>query len=259
MRSILFLIFLITASVTFFTKESHRNVTAIDPRVLQEPVQEVTDLEDIIRFNKDGFAYTVKPLYDYDISGIVVHKQNYNTWYSISRIDRVFPVDLCLIWGDNVRSGVYKNSGTKFRQDFRFCLFTYTGGVPVLNEGVSNNHLVIKNDTLEKLAKSISGGDQVRIIGKLVNVEARPLAAAEKYEPDDLIWNTSVNRTDTGAGACETIYIESIEILKKGNANSHLLFTVSLYGMLVIVLVGLGEMVVALFTDPLRSKSSRDQ
>ena len=30
--------------------------------------------------------------------------------------------------------------------------------------------------------------------------------------PNGALWRTSLSRTDTGAGACETVYVERIEI-----------------------------------------------
>ncbi len=254
MRSKLFVVLFIIAAITFFTKEHYRGITDIHPEVLREPEQTEVASEEPFIFNKDGFAYRVTPLQNYDISGLVVHRQTYNAWYSISRIDRVFPVDLCMIWGENVRSGAYQNSDAKFTQDSRFCYFLSSGGKPIINEAVSNNHLVIQISSLEKVAKAISAGDQVRIRGKLVNVEARPLTSPEKYEPDDLVWDTSVVRDDVGEGADETIYVESIEILKQGNPVSHWLFNISFYVLIAILLSGTWDLLRVLFSDPMRSK-----
>jgi hypothetical protein len=251
-KSKLFILFFIVALITFFTKDSYKSVVDIDPQVLREPIQTQEGSYTPITFTKDGFSYKVMPLYSYDLAGLVVHKQIYNAWYSLSRVDSVFPIDVCMIWGANIRSGIYKAKDAKFTQDFRFCLFSYGGNIPILNEGISNNHFVISNEKLEKLAKAINAGDQVRIRGKLANVEARPLTSAEKYEPDNLIWNTSITRADIGAGACETIYVESIEILKKGNPISNFLFTASIYSMLAIILIGVLSMLAAFFQDPLR-------
>jgi hypothetical protein len=42
----------------------------------------------------------------------------------------------------------------------------------------------------------------VRLEGDLVDV----------YGPDGFVWKTSLTRTDTGPGACETLYIRAITI-----------------------------------------------
>ena len=236
MRFKLFILLLVLLTITYFTRENYRFVDDIVPEVMQEPVQ--TDVLDKnpVQFEKNGFSYTANPLFEYDISGLVVHRQTYNQWWSLSRTDTVFPMDLCVIWGDNIKSGAYKKRGTSFSQDYRFCLYRYNEGYAILNEALSNNHLVIKDDDLYKIAQSIRTGDQIRIRGKLVDVEAKPLSKPEKYEPENLIWKTSIMRTDSGAGACETIFVESIEILKIGNPISSLLFTLSYYGVIILII-----------------------
>lgn len=236
MRSKLFLLFLAVLVLTFFARDNYRGVTDIRPEVLRDPSQ--TEIKDPtpINFEKDGFKYELSPLFNYEISGLVVHRRIYNRWYSLSRTDSVFPIDLCVIWGENVKSGVYKYRDVKFSQDSRWCWYKYKDGHVVINEAGSNNHLVIRDDDFERLANKIRAGDQIRLTGKLVNVEAKPLFKPERYEPKELIWLTSTIRTDTGAGACETIFVEGIEILKKGNTISSFLFTASLYGIVAVIL-----------------------
>ena len=92
---------------------------------------------------------------------------------------------------------------------------------------VSNNHLVIDSEKIEKKINQLSVGDQIKIKGKLVNVHAENLGKPGKYDPKLFEWNSSTKREDTGGGACETIYIEDIEIIKKGNAISYYLNKIS--------------------------------
>ena len=48
---------------------------------------------------------------------------------------------------------------------------------------------------------------------------------------------TSTIRTDDGAGACEIIYVEDVQILKKGNPVSYYLFKSALFLLGVFVIV----------------------
>jgi len=75
-------------------------------------------------------------------------------------------------------------------------------------------------------------GDQIKIKGKLVNIQAK---LANKPGPYDITWNSSLSRQDTGAGACELIYVEQAEILKKANVISRTLFRFSSYALLFLI------------------------
>lgn len=247
-RKYLFIILPVVLAITFFSRNDYRSVADIDSEILRDPIQTQLKSANPITFQKDNFSYTITPLYDYDIAGLLVHHLNYNTWYSLSRVDSVFPTDLCLIWGDNIKNGSYKSKSVRFTQDFRFCLYYYSGNdTPINNSEASNNHLVIQSDNLRKIAENLNTGDQVRIKGKLVNVEARPIGNIGDYEPNDLIWPTSVTRDDSGAGACEVIYVESIQILKKGNPISNLFFLLSNYGLFLTILWVILEMFYTVF------------
>ena len=80
-------------------------------------------------------------------------------------------------------------------------------------------------------------GDQVRIEGKLVNVKAKLISPGGRFDSPEYSWNSSTSRTDSGAGACEVIYVEGITILKKANQFWRILFPISLYGILISVIL----------------------
>ena len=82
-------------------------------------------------------------------------------------------------------------------------------------------------------------GDQVKIKGKLVDIFAKNIGEPGKFDPESFEWKSSVTREDTGGGACETIYVEDIEILKKANTTPDVLFKFSLYGLLLVFLLAL--------------------
>lgn len=221
-------------AVTFFSRNNLRGVSEISPEVLRQPVQTETYNSQAIEFTKDGYAYNLTPLYDYEISGLVVGKMDYRI-FSLSKLDSVFPFDLCLTWGSNVSGGLYRDRRVRFSQDCRWCWAYWEGGVTVdLNE-LSNSHLLVNRDDILKLLKSIVRGDQIRIKGKLVNVIARPTG---KTGQPDVTWKSSVSRTDGGAGACEVVFVEEMEILKAANVVSRILFKISSYGLLLLIAWG---------------------
>jgi hypothetical protein len=233
-KRVLFYSFLAVFIVTFFTRNSYRGVSEIKPEILLEPIQAESSEKEVISFEKDDYQYELAPLYDYEINGLVVHRMDY-TWFSLYKMDSIFPLDLCIMWGGDVKSGVYKNKNLKFSQDSRFCRYSWRGNLKFNANEVSNNHILVKDKALENRLKSINAGDQIKIKGKLVNVSGQNIGSPGKYDPENFKMKSSVRRNDTEAGACEIIYLEDFEILKKGNPVSSSFFKISYWGLLTIV------------------------
>jgi hypothetical protein len=222
---------LVILGVTFFTRNNVRSVREIAPEVLKEPVQSELADHSVIRFTRNDYAYELTPVHGYDISGLITSKLNY-AFFTIYKSEKTFPVDLCLLWGSNAQRQVFSMQGVSFSQDCRWCWVRWDKDVGFdLNE-LSNNHLLISDPLLEKKIKDFHAGDQVRIRGKLVNVKAKLLGKGGNYDFREITWNTSTTRTDHGAGACEVIYVEEAEVLKKANVLSCILFSASAYGLL---------------------------
>jgi hypothetical protein len=202
---------------------------------LDQPHQYKIDNASVIKFQGNGYAYELTPVFDYQISALIVSKMNYKI-FSIEKFSRAFPYDLCLIWGSNVGRGIYKNRTLKFSQDGRW---GYVRGCEDLNfnwDEFSNSHLLINNSDVEKEVKSLVVGDQIRIKGRLVNAKAFLVGEPGTFDESEYTWNSGVGKTGLGAGACKVIYVEKIDILKKANVISSFLFRLSLYGLLASVI-----------------------
>jgi hypothetical protein len=230
----IFLILLLILIITFFTRNNIRNIEDIADEILSQPVQEeITDAEEI-EFEKDGYLWQVTPLYDYEISGFVVGRRNYQI-FSIDQYTSLFPIDLGMIWGSNAANKAYQDKRIKFKQDCRWCWVQWSGDAVFNLYEFSNNHLFTEKKYLADEAKNINRGDQLTIKGKLINIIASPLEDNGVSGQNELTWKTSTTRKDDGAGACEIIYVEEIEVLKKGNMLSRYLFWFSLYGSILII------------------------
>lgn len=229
------LFLLLILVITFFTRNNFRSVEDIMPEVLGQPHQYKIDNAAVVKFQKNGYAYEFTPIYDYEISALVVNKMNYKA-FSIEKFDKAFPYDLCLIWGSNVASGTYRNKTLKFSQDCRWCFAQWYGDVKFNWEEFSNSHLLINNSDVEKKAKSLVIGDQVKIKGQLVNVKASLISNPGRFDASEYTWNSGVGKTGLGAGACKVIYVEKLEILKKANVISYFLFHLSLYGLFLLII-----------------------
>jgi hypothetical protein len=226
---------LVILVASFFLRNNIRYITDIAPEVLEQPVQQTSYSSEKIEFEKDSYKYTLSPVAKYTISGLVVSKKNYRV-FSIYKTDSVFPYDLCLIWGSNVQSGVFRNRAVRFAQDCRWCTVEWSGNVIFNQQELSNNHLLTNDRDVADTVKSLVAGDQVTIRGKLVNVKAVLVGKAGEYDAKSVEWLTSKNRIDKGAGACEIIYVEDIQVLRKSNLIAHIVFQSSLYGLLAVAL-----------------------
>jgi len=224
-----------TYGVTFFTRNDYRGITEIVPETLKDPLQKPAVGLKIITFTKDEYEYELTPLYHYEINALLVHKLNYKR-FSIYKYASVFPMDLSLVWGSNLATKVYQSEKLKFWQDGRFTYWQYEAGVKVNPNEIANEHLIINDKDAEQKMNSLNVGDQVRIKGKLVDVFAKNVGQTNIDRAASYKWQTSTIRTDAGPGACEIIYVENIEILKKGNPIANNLFTLSFYGMIILAI-----------------------
>lgn len=232
-----FWFFLLVFVITYFTQNNYKDIEIIEADSLNEPIQSKLNNEKPIEFIKDGYSYKLTPTHNYQISGLVVNRFDY-TKISLRKSDAIFPLDLCIIWGENLANNVFKEPSLRFRQDARFCWAMWTKKIDFNMNKISNNHLVINNDYILNQTFDINEGDQVKITGKLVNAEIKNVdGKIEKYDFSETKMKSSTNREDDGAGACEIIYVEKIEILQKGNPVSFYLHKISLYLIIIYIIL----------------------
>ena len=183
---------------------------------LPEPVQSDTTAEPFAVVSND-ILYTINPIYDYQLHGVVVSFHNSDAWWDIyhhrSWQDFINVKDICVIWGDNVASGVYRKMA--FKNTTWTCWATWpdsdTGRQFSMHQ-LSNNHLLIGDPRIREIAENVAIGDQIRINGVL---------ASYSHSNGRFARGTSTSRTDTGNGACETIFVNDFEIVKKANPGWH--------------------------------------
>jgi hypothetical protein len=184
----------------------------IDPSLYSDPVQTRTHLQPF-RKQVDDNVYVIQPLYDYELYGMVVSYHDSDTWWDIyhheSWRDFINVKDLCVVWGGNLESGVYRD--LSYDSDNWTC-FIMTPDAQTSarfrSDQLSNNHLLNASGEIRDEIMAVGIGDQVHFKGHLVNY-ANPA--------NNFIRSTSITRKDTGNGACETVYVEDFEVLKKNN------------------------------------------
>ena len=216
----IFLLSTLLAISTYFYKDDLPDPDYYRGQVLQEPIQLKTDRAAFSVTTNEN-TYLIQPKYNYELEGIVVSYHDADSAWDMYHHDMwkdfLNVRDICVIWGSNVTSGVYKNMS--FESNTWTCWAYWpdaeTGRRFSMNQ-LSNNHLLSNKDDVNRALMSAEPGDHIRLKGVL----------AEYSNPvNDFTRGTSISRNDTGNGACETIYIDQFTVIKKANSDMR-----SLYG-----------------------------
>jgi len=177
-----------------------------------EPVQAGDGFPAPFSVTTKKVTYTVTPLFRYELSGLVVSQHRSDSLLDISHRrwnDFLNIKDLCLVWGRNIRSGVYREMKFWNRDFTCMCEFPDQETALLFSAShLSNNHILCADEKLSRRILSVRPGDQIHFKGYLVSY-SQP---ANQFRR-----GTSTVRDDTGDGACETVYVTEFRILKRAN------------------------------------------
>lgn len=150
--------------------------------------------------------YLVQPLFKYELHGMVVSRHDSDTWWDYIHKewdDWLNIADLCVVWGNNVRSGAYRD--IEFSSGQFVCNFQTSSNEAFAafdQSAISNNHLLSADPSLARRMRNVRIGDQVRFSGYLAEYSHNQGFPFKR--------GTSTVRTDSGNGACETVYVEGL-------------------------------------------------
>ncbi len=215
--------------VTFWTRESLPPPEDIRAELQAEPLQEPLD-ENSFSVAKGRLKADFVSRYRYAIAGLVVGYYDSDVWHDYTHRDDPFNTkDLCLVWGRNVRSDVYRRVEFSHGEFTCFCRLSQET-MPLFDlQRISNNHIVPATPAIAERLRDVRSGDQVAVSGLLVDYRVRTPKGVYTR-------NTSTVRDDRG---CEIIYADSVIVLRRGNplsASLHELgFWLTLAGLAAIV------------------------
>lgn len=206
-------------AVSFFMRNRLPDKGLIHESLLQNPIQTKDDVPEPFDVTRKDVAYTVTPLFNYELWGMIVSYHDSASFIDISHKlwnDYINVKDVCVIWGKNVETGVYKRMTFRNR-DFT-CFYSYPDretGELFTEDCLSNNHLLPADPLVTEAVQRARKGDQVRFKGWLVSY-------GQKGTPYSR--GSSTVRDDRGNGACEVVYVTEFEILREANAGWRTLY-----------------------------------
>jgi hypothetical protein len=144
-------------------------------------------------------GYRITPLASFSLEARVLAAERY-------RFDRqadLSPVDLALGWGPMSDSAVLAT--IDISQSRRF-YYWHVERFPIPRRDIethsANMHMIPATRSIERALKSMRPGQIVKLAGYLVEA-----SAANGWR-----WRSSLTREDTGAGACELVWVTDLEV-----------------------------------------------
>ena len=163
-----------------------------------EPLQDAMD--PIVVYEDDD--YSVTALASFSMEAKVLARERYRN----DREADLSPIDLALGWKRMSDQSVVDE--INISQRGRWYQWRTKGALPIPQGDIescsANMHMLPKNDRVRKALLAVRTGEIISLQGYLVNVTS----------PDGWRWNSSMTRSDTGAGACEVIWVESFEVIR---------------------------------------------
>lgn len=186
------IIIIITFGIDFFTPISYQGN-------IPDPIQISASELDPIYISTEDYDVSIDILAEYTIEAVIKSKKKYTDYSS-----QIAQYDVALAWGDLNQEDI--NEHIKYSQSGRWYYYNWDAGSLVsgtyIAEHSSNVHLISKDSSVFKEIKKLDVNDHIKLTGYLVNVT---------FESG--VWRSSLTRTDTGDGACELMYVNTVELL----------------------------------------------
>jgi hypothetical protein len=179
----------------------------VDPaRAASEPEQVAITGEPPIEIELKGYQIRLTPRATYKVIGYAAETSR----KLLDKWDFVMPLDLALVWGPVADPAVLGH--LKFNLSDRYVSYWYdasttSAAIGRLPTHIANNHLIPATEEVARELRRVRIGDLVKVQGKLVDVEIRDAQGAMAAR-----MRTSLTRDDVGSGACEIIWVESVEV-----------------------------------------------
>ncbi len=163
-----------------------------------EPDQSPTDRAPFERSTRHG-TFRIVPRAAYEVGAVVAHVDRYR----FDHLAPLVPLDAVLTWG-KLPEVPYRGR-VAYDQMARFYLWsTHARNLDLryIATHSANTHLLPSDSNLRKAILHLGRGDRIRIRGLLVDL----------VDGEGHTFKTSLTRTDTGAGACEVLWVQELQV-----------------------------------------------
>lgn len=155
------------------------------------------DLRNGPRFLLNGLQ--ARAVAEYAVSGRVLASKRYR----LGREAALAPFDLALGWGRMIEPAVLDR--LDIRQSGRWYFWRYQGSPPLplreIEVSSANVHMIPADAAVARALRRASAGQIITLRDYLLQVQAA----------DGWQWRSSLSREDTGNGACELLYVQSVD------------------------------------------------
>lgn len=186
---------LLIALLGGFNAWRHRAITHV-PGVLASDVPTQIDLDGGDTLRRGDFSLHTRARFE--LTARVLSREDY-------RFDAgaaLAPTDLALGWGrmsdSEVLSQIQVSQGNRF---YHWHVDHFPIPRREIEQSSANMHMIPADDTARRELEHVRAGEVIHLQGFLVDAS----------RADGWRWRTSMTRDDTGDGACELVYVESVE------------------------------------------------
>ncbi|KKN08763.1 hypothetical protein LCGC14_1053380 [marine sediment metagenome] len=192
------LLLVICIAVGVWQFSQGNNQVSLGPEIsVTEPPKQTTIINPI-SFQHD--SYQITPLAEFSLQAKVLGRQNY--W--LDRESDLSPTDLALGW--QTMSDETVLSQINISQSNRW-YYWQVEAFPIprreLEKQSANMHIVPADEHVAVLLRQVKSGQVIKLEGQLIKAQAA----------DGWRWQSSLTREDTGAGACELVYVTTLEVI----------------------------------------------
>jgi hypothetical protein len=195
-RSALFMGLLVAGLWNSWDLWTHRRIHPPDGQIAEpDPLQSEVPPAPTITHGH----WTLTPRAHYDITARVLGNESYR----VDALSALVPEDLALGWGPMSDNRVLNTMDIS--QGARFYSWRPHADTPIPRDAIithsANTHVIPADASIQKQLARVRVGEVVRLTGSLVDAT----------RDDGASIHTSLTRSDTGAGACEVLLVESVE------------------------------------------------
>ena len=145
-------------------------------------------------------GYQISPLEPFSIEARVLSRKD----YSMGRESDLSTTDFALGWEEMSNPDVIAKITISQRGR---AYYWHTEEFPVSRRTIetksANMHMIAASPQIQRVLDSIPQGAMIALQGQLVEIRS----------DDNWRWRSSLTRNDTGAGACEVVWVESLRLI----------------------------------------------